>query len=71
MTDNKKIKAFLKDLTKLSTKHNLVIGGCGCCGSPWIELMDGNSTGFNNLEFDHKEQCYRIWDNNGEEVQIK
>ncbi len=60
MTDNEKIKAFLKDLTELSIKHNLVIGGCGCCGSPFINTMDGCSTDFDGLKFDLKEQCYRI-----------
>lgn len=65
---DKKIKAFLKELTELSIKHNLVIGGCGCCGSPWITSMDGCLTDFDGLEFDHKEQCYRIWDAIGEEV---
>jgi hypothetical protein len=28
--------AFLADLTKLTKKHKLIIGGCGCCGSPFI-----------------------------------
>lgn len=29
-------KAFLKALTKLTKQYNISIGGCGCCGSPWI-----------------------------------
>ena len=29
-------EAFLKALTKLSKKHKITIGGCGCCKSPWI-----------------------------------
>ena len=28
--------AFLKELTELTLKHGIKIGGCGCCGSPWI-----------------------------------
>ena len=38
LMDDKKIKAFLKELTELSKWHGIVIGGCGCCGSPF--LMD-------------------------------
>jgi hypothetical protein len=31
-----KLNLFLAELTELSKKHGLAIGGCGCCGSPWI-----------------------------------
>ena len=27
---------FLAELTELTKKHGIAIGGCGCCGSPWI-----------------------------------
>lgn len=33
-------KAFLADLTQLTKKHKLVIGGCGCCSSPYLEARD-------------------------------
>ena len=29
-------EAFLKELTELTEKHGIVIGGCGCCGSPYL-----------------------------------
>jgi len=35
-----KYEAFLKDLTELSEKHGVIIGGCGCCGSPRLEEFD-------------------------------
>jgi len=30
------LKEFLKELSKLTRKHNITIGGCGCCGSPFL-----------------------------------
>lgn len=40
MTDNEKVEKFLRDLAALSEAYDLWIGGCGCCGSPYI--MKGN-----------------------------
>ena len=34
------IKEFIKELEVLSRKYQLYIGGCGCCGSPFIETLD-------------------------------
>ncbi len=33
---DKDLELFLEELTALTKKHNLIIGGCGCCGSPVI-----------------------------------
>lgn len=30
--------AFLLELRELSRKHGIAIGGCGCCGSPWLDM---------------------------------
>lgn len=35
MTDED-IKEFLIELTNLSQKHSIGIGGCGCCSSPYL-----------------------------------
>ena len=37
-----RIENFLKELTELTQKHELAIGGCGCCGSPYIMDMRTN-----------------------------
>jgi hypothetical protein len=34
VTNKERVAAFLHDLTLLSKKHQMVIWGCGCCGSP-------------------------------------
>lgn len=30
------VKEFLRDLYRISKKHNIFIDGCGCCGSPFL-----------------------------------
>lgn len=34
--DAVKRKKFLKELTALTRAYGIGIGGCGCCGSPWL-----------------------------------
>lgn len=31
---------FLVELTKLTMKYGVAIGGCGCCGSPYLWHME-------------------------------
>ena len=33
MTD---LQLFVGELTLLTKKYGYKIGGCGCCGSPWV-----------------------------------
>ena len=40
MVNKEKMNMFLEELSELSNKYGLAIGGCGCCGSPWIDEID-------------------------------
>lgn len=42
MTSKERLDKFLEELTELSNKYGFVIGGCGCCGSPWVDEVDGD-----------------------------
>ena len=40
---NEQTADFLNELTALTRKHKIVIGGCGCCGSPWLSTENNAS----------------------------
>lgn len=56
--NNGKLIEFLTELTKLTDKYGFGIGGCGCCGSPWV-TSDGIDVG-KHLEYDEEKGCYRV-----------
>lgn len=56
--NNEKLIEFLAELTKLTDKYGFEIGGCGCCGSPWV-ASDGKDSG-ERLEYDEEKGCYRV-----------
>lgn len=37
-SEAKQVQAFLDELTEVSRRHGITIGGCGCCGSPTLAL---------------------------------
>jgi hypothetical protein len=39
------VDAFLIDLQTVCQKHNMSIGGCGCCNSPYIDLENKEIAG--------------------------
>ena len=45
MTGKERLDKFLEELSELTNKYGFVIGGCGCCGSPWVDEIDGDSGG--------------------------
>ena len=54
---NNRLKCFLLELSELTNKYEIAIGGCGCCGSPYIIDFKKQYQG-DNLEFDVKQQKY-------------
>ena len=53
------MEEFLKELSELSTKYDLYIGGCGCCGSPWIASKDSKRYEF-YLHFNEETKEYEV-----------
>ena len=43
---------FLEELTSLTIKCQVVVGGYGCCGSPFLSEMDTNKIIAENLKFE-------------------
>jgi hypothetical protein len=50
---------FLADLTTLTLKHKIAIGGCGCCGSPYLVELGGYLKEKGAYTIDHDE--YLRW----------
>ena len=48
---------FLTELKELCEKYNYYLGGCGCCGSPYIYDYDNDEYLLDNVEINHKVKC--------------
>ncbi len=53
------MQQFLDELTKLTQKYGLIIGGCGCCESPWVANLKNEKIG-ERLEWNKNQQKYEI-----------
>lgn len=56
--NNEKLIEFLTELTKLTDRYGFEIGGCGCCGSPWV--TSSNREEALRLKYDDDKSCYRV-----------
>ena len=48
----KRLRAFLRDLSRLSDKYGFRIGGCGCDGSPYIYRVRSDGGGGRSIAYD-------------------
>ena len=55
-TEKLKMKHFLDELSYLTDKYNIVIKGCGCCGSPYLEDMKETTLGFDLKYIEEKKK---------------
>lgn len=66
------VRQFLVDLTALTKKYGLAIGGCGCCGSPWLEPIDvsNEKSGYiyDDLEVKFIEQSGPWWNDKNSHI---
>jgi len=48
------VKEFVRELSKLCRRHKIKIGGCGCCGSPYLSRMEETDGRYevNDKDFD-------------------
>lgn len=53
-----KLEKFLEELSELTKKHGLAIGGCGCCDSPWIDNLETDEEEAGNLWYSQKDGKY-------------
>lgn len=50
---HERYEAFLADLGAISSKHGVVISGCGCCGSPFLNHGNADGTPIRSGHYGH------------------
>lgn len=55
-----RLDKFLEELSALTKKYGFEIGGCGCCGSPYLtDLNEGNKIS-TDLYYNAFEEAYTV-----------
>ena len=68
-TDEKRVADFLGELSALARRYSVTIGGCGCCGSPFLVDMQTQNELAQYLRWSQRRQCYEIPDEDWGEVE--
>ena len=55
-----RLENFLKELAELTQKYGIKIGGCGCCGSPFLHDLKGDDCNADNLFYNEKSGVYEV-----------
>jgi Fe-S oxidoreductase len=56
--ERKTLEEFLKKLSQLTQEYGISINGCGCCGSPYLEV--GEEIVAENLAWNKEEGKYVV-----------
>lgn len=59
-SSTEKEREFLDELLVLSKKHGIVIGGCGCCGSPYLHDAQPRDGSFYVMNGDYADELRLI-----------
>ena len=59
MTEDERKVAFLIGLAKLTRETGIVIGGCGCCESPWLAPLAADTDDRAGYGYGHADQV--LW----------
>ena len=59
VNNNNTIELFLTELERLQKEYDITIGGCGCCGSPFLQTGDGNIIA-ERLEYNDNTHKYEL-----------
>jgi hypothetical protein len=50
-----RLRSFLKELSALTRKHGVQVSGCGCCNSPWLNLLGEGDVGLDGrYDYDYE-----------------
>ncbi len=59
-TQEERLRGFLSGLAVLRDRWNMQVGGCGECGSAWVEDISSGETVGQEIEWDDKAGGWRF-----------